>query len=99
MPNESVYQRRLIRRLETMFPGCFILKNDPHENQGVPDILILFGNKWGMLEVKRSDKDRIQPNQQHYVDLFDKMSFASFICPEFEVEVLNDLQHAFESRR
>lgn len=99
MPNESVYQRRLIRTLETMFPGCFILKNDPHENQGMPDILILFGNCWAMLEIKRSDKDRIQPNQQHYVNLFDEMSFASFISPEVEVEVLNDLQSAFGSRR
>ena len=92
--NESAYQRRLIRKLEIMFPKCFILKNDPHENQGMPDILILFGKYWAMLEIKRSDKEPVQPNQRHYVNLFDEMSFASFISPEVEVEVLNELRRA-----
>lgn len=99
MIKESLYQRQLIKRLQVRFPGCFILKNDPLENQGMPDILILFGKRWAMLEIKRSDKEPVQPNQRHYVNLFDEMSFASFISPEVEVEVLNDLQRSLGSRR
>jgi hypothetical protein len=99
MRNEAEYQRKLIKKLQIFFPGCFVLKNDPTENQGVPDILILFGSQWAMLEVKLSSNARVQPNQVHYINLFDEMSFASFISPENETEVLNDLQSAFGSRR
>jgi hypothetical protein len=97
--NESAYQLRLIKKLHMLFPGCFVLKNDPSLNQGIPDILILFENHWAMLEVKLDDQSRVRPNQRHYVDLFDEMSFASFINPKIENEVLHDLQFAFGSCR
>lgn len=92
---ESVYQAKLIKILQEMFPGCFILKNDPALNQGIPDLLILFRNSWAMLETKQSRGSSRRPNQDHYVRVFDEMSFAAFICPENEEEVLNDLQFAF----
>ena len=93
---ERDYQRLLIEKLETMFPGCFILKNDPGYLQGVPDLLILHGDRWGMLEVKVSERARVQPNQTYYVDLLNRMSFASFICPSTEEEVLDALSRAFQ---
>jgi hypothetical protein len=95
MKSEAAYQTSLIKKLEKLFPGCYIRKNDPAETQGVPDILILFGNRWAQLEVKLSKTSPIQPNQPYYVDLFNEMSFASFIYPENESEVLNDLQKVF----
>lgn len=78
-----------------MFPGCFILKNDPSENQGIPDILILYQDQWAMLEVKISGSACEQPNQDYYVELFDDMSFAAFIHPGNEEQVLYDLQQSF----
>jgi len=96
---ESAYQRRLVRRLESLFPGCTIIKNDPRFIQGVPDLLILFRDRWAMLEVKLADDGNRQPNQAYYVDKFNGMSFASFICPENEESVLSDLQQAFGSVR
>ena len=92
---EPQYQSKLIRKLRAMFPGCVILKNDPSYLQGVPDILILFGPTWAMLEVKLTGDSSFQPNQEHYIGLLDEMSFASFINPENERDVLDDLQHAF----
>lgn len=92
---ESLYQRRIIKRLYELFPECIILKNDASYKQGVPDIIILFDNKWAMLEFKRSDKSSIRPNQEYYIELLDSMSFASFIYPENEEDVLYDLQLAF----
>lgn len=89
---ESTYQNKLIVKLQKMFPGCFIMKNDPSLNQGVPDLLILFRDRWAMLEVKVSSTADEQPNQPYFVKLFNKMSFAAFIHPQNEKQVLNDLQ-------
>lgn len=95
MRSEIAYRNTLIKKLEKLFPNCFIVKNDPLENQGVPDILILFGNTWAMLEVKRSASAHVQPNQEYFVNRFNEMSFASFIFPEIEEQVLYDLQSTF----
>lgn len=92
---ESAYQSRLIKKLEKMFPGCVIIKNDPNYIQGIPDLIILFNDKWAMLEVKRSIEESLQPNQTYYVDMFNKMSYSSFIFPENEKRVFDELQHAF----
>lgn len=94
MRSEAIYQARLIKKLKTLFPGCFVLKLDPSEDQGIPDILILFENHWFALEVKASVNSPIQPNQTYYVNVFNEMSFASFISPETEEEVLDELRRA-----
>lgn len=99
MRRETAYQAELIGRLYNMFPDCFILRNDPSENQGIPDILILFRDRWAMLEVKRSATARERPNQDYYVDMFNNMSFAAFIHPQNEEQVLDDLQSTFGAYR
>lgn len=91
---EVAYQGRLIKKLQAMFPGCFILTNDPSKIQGIPDILILFGNQWAMLEVKITESFYDEPNQYYYIDMFNRMSFAAFIHPQNEEQVLYDLQSA-----
>jgi hypothetical protein len=96
---ESTFQSQLINTLRDLFPDCFILKNDSSYRQGIPDLIVLYRKKWAALEVKASEDSSIQPNQEYYIDLLDKMSFASFIYPENEEEVLNALQRAFSTRR
>jgi hypothetical protein len=96
---ESLYQNKLVKKLQIIFPDCFILKNDPADNQGIPDILILWGNQWAMLETKISERASRQPNQHYYINMFDRMSFASFISPETEEGVLYDLQSALGIKR
>lgn len=95
---ESQYQHKLIKKLERMFPGCFIMKNDSSYRQGVPDILILHNDRWAMLEVKIDAAADVQPNQEYYVGMLDDMSYAAFIHPENEGEVLHELQLALGSR-
>ena len=96
---ESRYQAALIRKLKLLFPGCLILKNDERYLQGIPDLLILFGSNWAMLEVKDSATAPFQPNQMYYIEMLDKMSFADVIWPENEEAVLDGLQRALRSRR
>lgn len=94
---EAQYQAALIKKLNRLFPGCLIFKMDPAYKQGVPDILILWNDRWALLEVKRSADSLEQPNQAFYVQMLHKMSFSAFIYPENEAEVLSALQQAFES--
>lgn len=96
---ESEYQAKLIKTLRGLFPGCFILKNDPTYLQGVPDLIILFKDKWAALEVKSSARSKEQPNQRYYVDILDRMSFSAFIYPENEADILSDLQRTFQPSR
>lgn len=96
---ENEFQKNLIKELKEMFPGCYILKNDPNYIQGIPDLLILYNNKWASLECKRNEMAHRQPNQEYYIGEFDEMSFASFIYPENKKEVLNELQRTFRSDR
>jgi hypothetical protein len=95
MGKESEFQSRLIRRLKITFPRSIILKNDANYIQGFPDLTILYKDKWALLECKRKNEAHKQPNQQYYVDKGNEMSFAAFISPENEEDVLSDLQQAF----
>lgn len=96
---ESVYQARLIKELRRRFPGCVVLKNDSGYLQGIPDLAIFYKQRWAMLEVKASARSVSQPNQDYYVELMNELSFAAFIYPENEEEVLDALQQALEPRR
>lgn len=96
---ENGYQRRLILKLRRRFRDCVILKLDPEYVQGIPDLLILWRDCWAVLEVKASARAAEQPNQRYYVEQLNDMSFAAFIYPSIEEEVLDALQQAFESRR
>ena len=92
---ERDYQKRVITRLKTTYPGCVVLKNDPRLKQGIPDLLVLFKNKWAALEVKNSEKAKHQPNQDLRIDSMNEMSYASFIYPENEEKVFKDLEEVF----
>lgn len=80
-----------------MFPGCIVLKQDANYIQGMPDLLILYNDKWAALECKKNEKAKHRPNQDYYVDKLGKMSYASFIFPENEEAVLHDIQRAFRN--
>ena len=96
---ESKFRVELIRELRNMFPYCMIVFNNPHDIQGFPDITILIGDRWAMLECKASLNSPIRPNQEYYIELANKMSFARFIYPENKEIVLNELYEAFRSDR
>jgi len=94
---ENQFQAQLIVKLKKIFPGCVVLKNDPNYIQGFPDLMVLYHDRWACLECKRGLNAPVRPNQRYYVDQLNEMSFARFISPENEREVLDELQHAFQS--
>ncbi len=92
---EAQFQTRFIKRIKARFPGCKVLKNDSGYQQGIPDWTILFNDRWATLEIKRSADASKQPNQEYFIDEFNKMSFAVIVFPENEEEVLLALEQAF----
>jgi len=95
MKLESEFQHNLKKELKELLPGCMILKLDPNDTQGIPDLLILYENKWATLENKKSSKAKHQPNQDYYVEKMDNMSFSRFIYPENKEEVVEKLTSFF----
>ena len=93
---ERDFQAELIKELRLIFPGCIILKNDSSYQQGIPDLSIFFKDKCAMLEVKKSAKESLRPNQEYWVNKANDMSYATLIFPENKEEVLNDLRQRFE---
>ena len=94
---ESKFQANLKKELKQMFPGCIVTKLDSSDIQGIPDLLILYKNKWATLENKRSKNATKRPNQEYYVEKMNDMSFSRFIYPENKEVVLDELRKTFES--
>lgn len=94
MASEGTYQRALKKKIRKLLPGAYVLKNDPDWLQGFPDLTILYNNRWAVLEVKKSENERFQPNQEYYVEDLNNLSYSSVIFPENEKEVLHELQRA-----
>jgi hypothetical protein len=93
---ESKYQTEFLDKLRTIFAGCIILKNNASYLQGVPDWIILYCNKWATLEIKRTICAHKQPNQAHYVNRMNNMSYSAFVYPENEQQIILELIEHFK---
>lgn len=94
---ESKFQSHLIKTIKDRFPGSMVLKNDAGYIQGIPDLLVLYRDKWAALECKASEKASHQPNQDYYISKMNDMSYAAFVNPSNEEDVLNGMERSFGS--
>lgn len=92
---ENEFQSKLKKELKERYEGCIVTKLDANDIQGIPDLLILYKNKWATLENKKDSKATKQPNQDYYVNKMNDMSFSKFIYPENKKEVLEELDEFF----
>lgn len=99
MSLENAFQAKLIKELKIIFPGAIVTKLDANHIQGIPDLLILYKDRWAVLECKKSANEPFRPNQPYYLKKMNEMSFASVIFPENKEEVLNGLQSALRADR
>lgn len=93
---EGKFKTELIKDIKAILPGSLVFHLDPQELQGIPDLIVLYQDKWAALEGKRYHRATLRPNQDYYVDLMNSMSFAAFIYPENKEEVLDALEFAFK---
>ena len=97
--NENQYQALLKKEIRKRIPGCMVLKQDPNEVQGIPDLAIFYKDKYAILEVKISAHEKYQPNQEYYLEQFGKHVYSETIYPENEKEILDELEHALRTGR
>lgn len=95
---ENKFKKIIRKEIENRLLNSIIIFNDPQMSfQGIPDILVLWKNKWAMLEVKKSKSEPFRPNQEYYLEMFNDMSYASMICPENMEEIIDELESTFRS--
>lgn len=94
---ENKFQADLKKELRAIFPGCIVTKLDSSDIQGIPDLLVLYEDKWATLEVKKSATASHRPNQDYYVAKMNTMSFSRFIYPENKEDVLDELRESFKA--
>ena len=93
---ENEFKTKLKNEIEARLPGAMVFHVNPGERQGAPDLIVLYKDRWAALEGKKSKTASHRPNQNYYVNLMNKMSFARFIFPENKKEVLNELERSFK---
>ena len=94
---ENKFQADLKKELRAIFPGCIVTKLDSSDIQGIPDLLVLYKDKWAALEVKKSAMASHRPNQDYSVAKMNAMSFSRFIYPENKEDVLDELRESFKA--
>lgn len=94
---ENSYQEGLKKRIKARFKHAIVAKMNPNDIQGIPDLVVIFKKHWALLECKRHEDAARRPNQEFYVDFYNKWSFASFINPDNEEEVLNAMEQSFST--
>lgn len=92
---ESAFKTRATKWLRDHFPGCIIMKNDAGLLLGIPDMTILYRDKWALLEFKASASSAKQPLQDDYIQLSRQWSYGSFVYPENWQQVQLDLLNHF----
>jgi hypothetical protein len=96
---ERDFQPKLIKEIKKRLPGCLVMKNDPNYIQGIPDLSVLYGSKWALLEVKKSKKASKQPNQPYYIQYAKDNAYGAIVSPENNEDILNELQQALQPDR
>lgn len=96
---ENDFQANVIKEIKQRLPESMVLKNDANYIQGIPDLMILYKDRWASLECKKDKNSPYQPNQEGYISQMNEMSFSSVIYPENKEEVLDALQRSLQSRR
>ena len=90
---ESGFQDRLRYELKSKYPDSLIFKMD--QIQGIPDMLILYKNKYAFLENKKSANAPHQPNQDYYVDKLNDRCVARYVYPENKDDGREELELYF----
>lgn len=93
---ESKFKRDFQLKAMRRFDGLIFVNVTPQNNfWGIPDSYFFFGPNWGALESKRSSTASRRVHQEYYVNLLNSMSYARFLHPGNEKEILDEMEYLF----
>lgn len=96
---ESKFKGELYKEIRERLPGSEVIPNDAGYIQGFPDATVLFPNgRYFLLEGKKEEKSKRQPNQDYYVNESPLRDNAAFVSPENKEEVLTELERRYNER-
>lgn len=94
---EGTYRSKLIKKLKVHFPGLIVLHNNPNQIKGIPDLTLLYHNRYAMLETKMAPNSSKRPNQDTWISYFERQgAFSAFVNASNEKEIINELRRYFE---
>ena len=92
---EKLFQREVKDDIYNTMTEVTVIKTDPTDLQGMPDLLVLYQGRFAALEVKRNADALHRPNQDIYIERLRHKGFAEFIYPENKDEVLKSMYSYF----
>lgn len=96
--NEGDFKTNLIQKLKRIFPGMIVLHNNANFIRGIPDLTLLYKDKYAILEGKMTSSSSKRPNQDVWVDYFKNQgAYAAFISKSNEEEIINELRRYFKA--
>lgn len=91
---EAEFKKKFIKRI-TETPWGRELDFSTGKARSDPDLVILGHCAWAALEFKKDKNASHQPNQDNKIRRLKKKCYASFIYPENEEKVFNELERLF----
>ena len=97
MKSESTFRTGFIKKLKKLSPDIYVEYADPKKINGIPDLIIFCREKYARIETKKSTNASKRLHQEYYINLFKSQGvYATFLSPENEEEVLNELRRYFK---
>ena len=87
MTLEKDFQAKFLTRLRKLGCKCYKQQMNATTRAGTPDVIVLVGPVWIMLEFKKSKNSPKRPGQQRNIDWAKENSFGWFVYPGVENEV------------
>lgn len=86
------------KRMEKHDQQYDIIENKS-QRRSTLDTIFLGRRVWAALEFKKEKGASEQPNQDYYVDKWNKLSYARIVYPDNAEEVLDELEELFVSAK
>lgn len=92
MTLEKDFQSKFLAKLRKLGCKCYKQQMNATTRAGTPDVIVLLGPVWIMLEFKKAKNSPKRPGQQKNIDWANEVSFGWFVYPENADEVYEQIK-------
>lgn len=92
MTLEKDFQAKFLTKLRKLGCKCYKQQMNATTRAGTPDVIVLLGPVWIMLEFKKAKNSPKRPGQQRNIDWANEVSFGWFVDPSCADEVYEQIK-------